>query len=158
MPTLPSGAIVTDATMSVYKYTTTSTPSEQLDARRITGPWSNNVTWNTQPSVDTSYQQTEASTTNVAGSYIGWINFNVWSIVKGWVNGNIANDGIMIQQDNENNPLIFYYTSQSTSGDTPLLSITYINDEIGLNPYWGYANTSDGSVNTYNGNLLSCGN
>ncbi|CAA7601995.1 Hypothetical protein DEACI_2666 [Acididesulfobacillus acetoxydans] len=33
-PTLPSGAIVTDAAMSIYKYTTTNTPSEQLDARR----------------------------------------------------------------------------------------------------------------------------
>jgi len=35
------------------------------------------------------------------------------------------------------------------------MRITYITDHLGLNPYWGYANTPWGSVNTLSGNFLS---
>ncbi|KPU44235.1 tRNA(Glu)-specific nuclease WapA precursor [Oxobacter pfennigii] len=152
---IPQGNIVTDAVLSIYKYTTSNVATETLIARRITSAWSGNVTWATQPTVDETYDETQAGFANVAGNHTGWVNFNVWSIVKGWVNGDLPNYGFMIQHNNEYNPLFFYYSSESPTGFGPLLSLTYITDEIGLNPYWSYANIEAGAVNTFNGNLVS---
>jgi RHS repeat-associated protein len=155
LPTLPSGAIVTDALLSLYKYTTTSANSEDLVAFRVIDSWNEtNINWGNQPTVDSNNTQTQASLTSVAGSRTGYVNFNVWSIVKGWKNGGLPNNGFMVAHNSEGNPLFFYRTSEYGS-NTPFLSITYITDPIGLNPYWSYANTSAGSVNTFNGNFLT---
>ena len=153
-PNIPSGAIVTDAVLSLYKYTTTAS-SETLVARRITSGWASDVRWSKQPDVDSTYTETQASLADVSGDHIGWVNFNVWSIVKGWINGGLPNYGFMIQHNSEYDPLFFYYSSESPVERGPLLSLTYITDEIGLNPYWSYANTEAGSVNTFNGNFIT---
>jgi YD repeat-containing protein len=60
----------------------------------------------------------------------------------------------MIQNNSEGNPLSFFYTSEY-GANAPNMRITYITDHLGLNPYWGYANTPWGSVNTLSGNFLS---
>ena len=154
LPTIPTGAIVTDGLFSLYKYTTTS-QTEDLATFRIKSDWSSlDMNWANQPAVDSENEQTQASLIAVPGSHIGWVNFNVWSIVKGWYNGGLPNNGLMVAHNQESNPLFFYYTSNNGIKQ-PLLSITYITDQIGLNPYWSYANTPVGSVNTDNGNFIS---
>ncbi|MHB1406337.1 MAG: DNRLRE domain-containing protein [Desulfitobacteriaceae bacterium] len=156
LPTIPSGAIVTDAGLSLYKYTTTSATSEDLVAFRVSEPaWDETtLSWGNQPAVDNNNTQTQASLISVAGSHIGYVNFNVWSVVKGWINGGLPNNGFMVAHNTEGNPLFFYRTSDYGS-NVPYLSMTYITDPIGLNPYWSYANTSVGSVNTFNGNFIT---
>lgn len=151
---LAPGAIVTDGALSLYKYTTTS-QDEDLIAARINESWNSlNVTWGNQPAFERDGNVTKAAHIQVQGSHIGYINFDVWSIVRGWFNGGLDNNGFMVLHNSEANPLYFYYTSNNGS-NTPLLSITYITDALGLNSYWSYANTSVGSVNTYNGNFLT---
>ncbi|MHB1653442.1 MAG: DNRLRE domain-containing protein, partial [Desulfitobacteriaceae bacterium] len=165
LPTLPAGTIATDAIFSLNKRNTTPAASEEIDVARVTSSWPYSITWNTpqpQPSVDTT--MTEQSVANVAGSTTGWINFNVWSIVKGWLNsgnGNpvLPNYGMMVQfpsaNENSSHPDYSFISSNDPSGLGPLLSLTYITDQIGSNPYWSYANTEGGSVNTLNGNFIS---
>ncbi len=155
LPAIPTGAIVTDGIFSLYKYTTTSQTSEELAAFRIKSAWNAlDLNWANQPAIDNNNEQTQASLISVLGSHLGWVNFNVWSIVKGWYNGGLPNNGFMVAHNQENNPLFFYYTSNNGSNQ-PFLSITYITDQTGLNPYWSYANTPIGSANTDNGNFIS---
>ncbi|SDH24654.1 DNRLRE domain-containing protein [Desulfosporosinus hippei] len=154
LPGLPTGAIVTDSIFSLYKYTTTS-EAQDLAAFRIKTAWNPlEITWSNKPDVDQDNEETRASLITVPGSHIGWVNFNVWSIVKGWYNGGLSNNGFMVAHNQEGNPLFFYRTSNYGTNQ-PFLSITYITDQTGLNPYWSYANTPVGSANTDNGNFIS---
>lgn len=155
LPSIPSGSIVTNAKFRAYKYTQTSRTSEDLIVSRITEPWDKTIlTWTNKPSIDLNNDETQSALTSVAGNHIGWVDFNVWSIVKGWYNGGLANHGLMMMHNQESNPLFFYYTREHGSS-VPNLQISYMTDLIGLNPYWSYANTDIGSVNTFNGNFLS---
>ncbi|MDQ7095870.1 DNRLRE domain-containing protein [Desulfosporosinus sp. PR] len=174
LPVLPAGAIATDATLQLNKRNTTTATSEEIDIARVTSPWPYSVTWANQPSVDSTFDVSEQTVAQVAGNTTGWITFNVWSIVKSWLNsgnGDLSpqeNDGFMVQFPYSADPAKNHETSAHpaysfiSSNDpdygstlSPLLSITYITDELGSNPYWSYANLKGGSVNTMNGNFIS---
>jgi hypothetical protein len=154
LPSVPAGAIVTDAVLSLYKYTTTTNPADVRVARVIDSWNETNIEWNSKPAVDEDNLHTQVADITVNGNYTGYVNFNVWSIVKSWINGGLANNGFMIRHVTETNPLFFYRTSDYGSY-APYLSLTYITDPIGVNPYWSYANTPLGSVNTFNGNFIT---
>ena len=55
--------------------------------------WSESaVTWNTAPAPSTSY-----GSVGVTHGEWGWYSFDVTSLVQGWVNGSIVNNGIMLR-------------------------------------------------------------
>ena len=57
LPTLPAGAVATDAIFSLDKRNTTTATSEEIDVDRVTTSWPYSMTWNTpspQPTVDTT--------------------------------------------------------------------------------------------------------
>ncbi|MCG1024920.1 DNRLRE domain-containing protein, partial [Dehalobacter sp.] len=155
LPSIPSGSIVTDAVFRTYKNTTTAYDDDFLVARIKSG-WSvGSVTWaNKYNDIDLTNEKTPTAITHVLGSHTGWVDFNVWSIVKGWYASEFSNAGFMLMNNQEGNPTSRFYTSNNGS-NIPGLKITYITDPLGLNPYWGYANTPWGSVNTMSGNFLS---
>lgn len=156
LPSIPSGAIVTDARFRVYRQTAIASDDDFL-VSRITSPWTaSSVTWdNINQAKDINNTKTPTAVTHVPGSLTGWIDFNIWAIAKYWYADPANNNyGLMLMNNQEGTQQSCFYTSNNGS-NIPGLSITYIPDPLGLNPYWGYANTPWGSVNAMNGNFLS---
>ncbi len=92
LDSIPAGATVFSAVMSLYCEYVASTNGHTIGAYRITGLWEENtVTWNNQPAHDS----TAAATTTVFGADV-WYDWNLTSLVQAWVDGTYANYGLML--------------------------------------------------------------
>ena len=144
LPSLPSGARITDAKMFVSNsaiYTYNQTPF--VEAHRITSDWiANSTTWNNQPSIGPT-DGTFQTTTNLEG----W-SLPLTSLVQNWYNGT-PNYGVELKYSNENQVVRELISNNNTSypqSNYPCLKIDYNVDGLGEEPFW----TLDGPVNMAN--------
>jgi hypothetical protein len=90
---------------------------------RANGNWSeSSVTWNSKPGYAEAYGS--ASIPFDSGT---WHTFDVTGLVRGWVNGTYANQGLMVRGPEGSGSTfawIGFYTSESSVSD-PYLSIAY---------------------------------
>jgi RHS repeat-associated protein len=139
---IPSGAIVTEATVGLFA------PYEPLgisgiELRRATQSWDSNVTW-TKANATTSWT-TAGGTFNAEGSEIltserkeleGWWNFSkgLAPVVQGWASGTMSNQGLVIKLKNEegcqptactNSWATFNSSAATDSTKRPYLSVVY---------------------------------
>jgi predicted secreted protein len=92
---IPTGTSINSALLRVYLVTSYDFPDETrtITTYRIASTWSElGVTWNNQPSFSTAYGS--APVTHEAW---GWYSFNVTDLVRGWINGTIPNNGVMLR-------------------------------------------------------------
>ncbi len=70
-----------------------------VNLHRVTAPWSEGtLTWNNRPSHDAAV----AATACVGDSFsLGWKQFEITTLVQGWMSGTFANDGMVIRDPNE---------------------------------------------------------
>ncbi len=151
--TIPSTALVTNATLDLYFNPTSSNGSahSQLSGTnassllRVTGAWNEStVTWNTQPSTSTG--TTLADIVPVAASTSGTQNYsiNVTDMVQYWVANPSQNFGILFRLVTESyyRRLIFSSSDHVTASLRPRLCISY--QELLPNPLCFQPNATNG--------------
>ena len=144
LPTLPSDSKINSASVSAYQ-TESDGQEVSVDLYRTTEWWGPSVTWNSQPAIGSSKESTVTS--NVANAYWSW---DITDLATDWYNGNQANYGIMLKQQNESSSPYRTFNSVESGNNTPRLTINYRVDPIGSERFW--RTTKDG-VNPSNGNL-----
>jgi RHS repeat-associated protein len=151
LPTLPTGSVVTSATLNVDN-TAVYEPSQKptIEVHRITSNWSgSSVTWNTQPSISSIVDGTYSATNTTAPS--AW-NIPITTTVKNWYNGIYANQGLELKYSDETQVIREMLATADTSDPTdhPSITVNYTMDGKGQEPFW----TFDGPVNMTNMNLV----
>ena len=124
---IPASKAITSAKLRVYFIEACDIGSRTHTVRtsRITGNWTElGVTWNNQPGVGTQY-----GTAQVTSGTWQWIEFDVTALVRGWINGSIPNQGVMLRgpeaSDNSSASLGFLTRDYSDAAERPYLSIAY---------------------------------
>jgi RHS repeat-associated protein len=144
LPSLPSDSKISSANFNAYQ-TKSDTTNTTIDLYR-TSNWSSSVTWNTQPTIGS---KVEGSTTNnTANTYWQW---DITQLVKDWYNGDQANYGFMLKQQNETTSPYRTFNSVNSGNNTPRLTVNYTVDPIGQEEFWSV--TEEG-INPANGNLF----
>jgi hypothetical protein len=93
---LPANAAVQSAKLRVYYGGYWDYPNRvrTVTAYRITGDWTESeVTWDNKPSPSTAYGSVDIP----ANADWGWRELDVRDLVQSWVNGSIANQGVMLR-------------------------------------------------------------
>ena len=101
-------------------------------------------TWGTVGVVGPSGGGTPVATINGSGN--GIHSWNITSLVQGWIDGTITNNGVMVgSQDGGGDRTIDYYSRETTSGTPPTLRITYGDASLlyalrgdNTNDFWAY--------------------
>jgi len=117
---LPSGAVLTSATLHLYVNDRTGGDDHHIGVHRVTAPWDEaTVTWNSimgnfDPVASASFVNTST----------GWQNWDITSIVQDWLDGTYPDYGILIEQPEAD------YTRYSSSeygiaALRPILEICY---------------------------------
>ncbi len=91
---IPPGTTINSASLDLYHSSSCGYSGQHLAITpyRITSDWQEeDVTWNTQPSIGSSY-----GSVSIAHGAWGWYSFNVTNLVRDWVNGT-GNYGIMLR-------------------------------------------------------------
>lgn len=133
---IPSGATIESATLTLRVTSSDSTAGYGLNGRRVTQSWDeSSITGNSHPTVDTGTDYTDVQSPNGAST----VTFTVTELVRGWHNGSLSNYGIRIAFEGQNDmqpggapmPLAgldYYYFATSehgTSSYRPYLTINY---------------------------------
>lgn len=81
------------------------------------------VTWNAQPQVP----DTADATASIASGFLGNLNVDVTDLVRGWYDGSIVNNGILLTGDELNSAIVgFASTSHPDCDLWPKLVINYV--------------------------------
>jgi len=117
LSSIPAGAHIESATLSVYE-TITLRGSGVVGVHRLTTPWAegagqngcvgSGATWLqtglgspwSQPGADFTGDD-QATVTKTAGDSPGCDTFNVTPFAQGWVSGAVANNGLLLELDDE---------------------------------------------------------
>ncbi|REJ81708.1 MAG: T9SS C-terminal target domain-containing protein [Bacteroidetes bacterium] len=128
---IPSNAIVNSADLTLYWVPVGSNPghsnqSGPNDASlyRITSPWNEHtVTWNTQPSIDTSMFVHVPASTSPQQDY----TLDLTSIVQRMVNDPAGNHGLLFKLNNENyyRSLVFCSSDHPDPARHPRIDVCY---------------------------------
>lgn len=153
LKSLPSGAVISDASFSVYNNATYEPDirAAVVDLYPYQQPWDvYKVTWESESALLKG---------NVASSYTlttgpGWWKFPIKTLVQDWYNGYLPNYGFKLQYRDETQ-----VCRELTSIDDPIygdaqygpyVDVQFAIDGLGQQPYWTY----DGPVNMDNRNLV----
>ena len=134
--TIPDGAIVTSAVLSLYFYGTSNTPAGRIyNVYRITqAGWTESATWNTYDGSNAwtssggDYTATNHTSASVRSTY-GWMNWTVTDQVQYALNslGKISNFLIRDSVEYVNTyDAQFYSREYTTVGLRPQLTVTWI--------------------------------
>jgi len=162
---IPSGAQIDSAVFSIATHEErTSVPRVKL--YNVTQSWDPaTLTWNNQPSVSSSFEDSYAYNITYA-----WWNYDVTNLVKGWKSGSITNNGLTLRSHDPSITRRWFLSkcylggaSQNcTTGEfKPYIMVTYNTTAstplLGTKPWWRYVSTNlgfgDAAVNIANGNL-----
>lgn len=127
---VPPGAVVLSANLrlqQLYK----SGPASTMGLYPVTAPWSEAAaTWN---ALSTSFSSpAAASLTSVSGS--GTLHtVDLTSLARSWVNGSIANRGLMLIEDPASGTYTEFRSSETSSADQrPRLDLCYVTCADGI--------------------------
>jgi len=118
---LPPGAIVTAASITLCRISGSGS-ARTHELRSVTSPWTElGLTWNTQPSVAASAQQTIP-----VSSFVGCTTASVKEDVQAWLLGTPNHGWRLADQDEPTAPLVDYATRENPDSSLhPTLSVTY---------------------------------
>jgi PKD repeat protein len=125
LSSIPLGSTVNSATFYAYLAdawydggTTNYTVS------RLIGSWSEAVTWNTQPGIDSP-----EATVGIPWSYDIWISWSIPVMAQYWANNPSASHGLVIRHWNEGSQTSMrQFWTREYSGSHPYFSVTYTPD------------------------------
>ena len=123
---LPAGAVVMDAYLSLYQRGFEGSGDFLIGLYQVTTNWQeDSVTWNNQPT-----SKTDAAYTLYVDSNIDtWRSWSIGDLVKGWLDGSISNNGLVLKPVEEpiNDKYAVFEFSENTIDITkrPQLVIDY---------------------------------
>lgn len=92
---LPSDAVIVSADLKLFQPNAIFTADLMIGLHQVAESWEEStITWDNQP----DYLISPESTITVAIGEISWLSWNVTNLLQGWLDGNIANYGIMLKQ------------------------------------------------------------
>ena len=113
---IPSGSIILSAKLKLFDIYGSQI---NICVHRVTGDWNEtDITWNNQPGYDADSIDCETSWESNT-----WGEWNVTSLVQGWVDGDYPNYGFVLITDAEN---VDKFRSKEYDGDDPQLIIEYV--------------------------------
>ena len=123
---LPTDAVIVNADLKLYQYQTIGTESFVIGLHQVTESWEENmITWNNQP----DYLPSPESTITVTIGALTWLSWDITSLLQGWLDGSIANYGVVLKDTDEplGDTFIRCYSSDYLANPTlcPKLEITY---------------------------------
>lgn len=163
---IPTGATIRTATLSVWHRYTQGTAAT-INLHRITRAWQegtgltqctgDGATWyDAQSGVKWTtaggdYSSTvSASVANAAGEVAGWDSFTIPSLVQQWVNGQVANYGVIMKYSSEslvnNNNSYFSDDYTVVATQRPKLTVTYDDGSHAIAPTVSIAAPASGAV------------
>jgi hypothetical protein len=120
---IPVGSVVTSATLSLFHEINTQS-SATYEVFRVTSAWNEStVTFNTAPTFD----PTAVSSLTFSGLPGVFRDWNVTSLVQGWVDSTFANFGMWIEEIPVQGSHTAYFSSSDTATPEwrPILTIEY---------------------------------
>ena len=120
---IPSVAVVTSATFSIF-LSTAPTQTRTWNISRVTAAWTENgITWSNQPGATTSTSITTGTSASV------WLQATVTSDVQSFVSGSLANNGWRLSDSVETSSTVrngqFRSREFGTVGQRPQLVVNY---------------------------------
>ena len=129
LSSIPSGAVIIGARLGLwYSYSDVGSTDASFGVYKVTGEWNaSNITWTNQ----TTYATSAAATATVpADPTYDFIYWNIIDLAKGWCNGSIANNGLVLASTDEtsiNGARIFLSSVATNASQRPMLEIIYFN-------------------------------
>jgi len=147
---IPVGSTIISAVLNLTVVTDLTSNTRTMHAYRLLHAWTHTaVTWNTYDGSNawpggagafgsSDCEQTDIGNVSVSSSPSGTVTINLTSSgVQDWINGLLANNGILLKVDTEQDDRTDYASCEnSTAANRPQLVVTYI--ELGG---WGPAIT-----------------
>ena len=132
---LPSGAVIEDASLELYYFAAVSTASAgPIGAYKVTSSWNeSSITWDDQPTASSTATDTVIVPAANTSSFLSW---NITELVEGWrVKNNIynvstrtTNYGVMLRDTDESTVEHykgFHTSDELNANERPKLTITY---------------------------------
>jgi serine protease AprX len=127
---IPTGSTVTTATLGIYVLTARTSHSDPVHV--MTAVWTESATWSKRDGVNTwtsgSFGSNDYAATalgTIVPSTTGFKTLDVTSTVANWVNGSVANRGLLIRSTGTDTGGAGYATHESAN-NKPYLSVTYM--------------------------------
>ncbi len=122
---LPADAVIIHGNLMLFQNYSSGT--FDTGAYKVTSNWEeSSITWNNQP--NSSSEVEGAAYININKNYT-WSTWEIDDLVKGWWNGSISNNGILVKAvDESSNSKYVYFNSSDDIADVtkhPKLVITY---------------------------------
>jgi RHS repeat-associated protein len=127
---IPSTDTVLSAKLFLYMGSATTSNATSLSLYQLTRAWTSGATWNaydgtnawTNPGGD--FSGAAAATTNGIAATGQWYTWSPTALVQGWVNGSIANDGLIVKEPTESTTNVLSFNS-GTGTNPPYLQIVH---------------------------------
>jgi len=160
---IPTTDIVVSAKLLMYLGSTTTSNATSLAVYQLTHTWTTGATWNAYDGINAwttpggDFNGTAAATINGIAAINAWYSWSPTALVQGWVNGSIANDGVIVKEPTENVNNVLSFNS-ATATNPPYLQVvhqqggatpaTYSSTVQADNPvaYWHMDETSGSSM------------
>jgi RHS repeat-associated protein len=161
---VPRNAEVLSTELGASIVSNQATAASQVGLYQVTHSWTQSATWNTYdgtnpwsaPGGDTTSSPADTASISTTAKSAYW---HPLSLVQGWVDGTIANDGLMLKTVGSSTLAQIGFDSTFASSNRPYLNIRY---EQRLGDYRGYTldsqkltDRSSLGVNVADGNLLT---
>ncbi|MDD1620868.1 MAG: DNRLRE domain-containing protein [Methylococcaceae bacterium] len=121
---IPSGLTVNSATLSLFHWGNENA-GITYSIFRVTSPWDEDmVTFNTAPSIDPTEVASLTINDNNTGVYRDW---DITSLVAGWMNASYANYGLWIEETPiQGEGSAYFYSSEQGLSTAPRLTISAV--------------------------------
>ena len=127
---IPTTDAVLSAKLLLYLGSASTSTATSLGAYQLTRTWTTGATWNAYDGTNSwttaggDFSGTAAATTNGIVASGVWYSWSPTTLVQGWVNGTIANDGLLLKEptENVNNVLAF---NSATGTNPPYLQVVH---------------------------------
>lgn len=120
---IPPDSHITKAKLLLPVYRNEITGSIDVKVFRVLQYWSElTVTWNTQPLTGSSPDGTES----VAAGFLGTVEIHITDLVRGWYDGSIVNNGLLLKGNEAANDLLGFYAKEFPNTSLwPQLEVCY---------------------------------
>jgi RHS repeat-associated protein len=127
---IPTTDSVVSTKLLMYLSAASTSTATSLAVYQLTHSWTTGATWNTYDGSNAwttaggDFNGSAAATTNGIAAINTWYSWSPTALVQGWVNGSIANDGLIVKEPTENTTNVLSFNS-ATGTNPPYLQVVH---------------------------------